>query len=263
VTFYASFGDKFRANIGAVAAMRRDVGLAAGLVLAVRLVISFTRNQLSYGRDRLYDIRTGVDTVHDRGVGAEYPGDVAHLDGEYYERVTKSDFKRVMRRAQVPVQDFTFIDLGCGKGAALLLAREYGFQELVGVEYNARLADIAQKNLATLRSGGEESPFVSVITADACDFSFPDAPSLVFMYNPFGRATMDVVLGNLSRSLTESPRPVVVVYMNPVHAEALDQCAALERVAGEPQHQTLGRRLRRLGHRYGGIDWVVYRATTG
>ena len=259
MTFYASFGAKLRRNLRAVANMRRDVGLAPAIMLSVRLGISFARNQASYARDRLYDLRTGLDTVHDRRMGAEYPGDVRHLDGEYYERVTRSDFRRVMHDAHVTPHDVTFIDLGCGKGAALLLAKEYGFTTLVGVEFNPRLAEIARDNFARLASRTGSAVGVSIITADACDFSFPSVPSVIFMYNPFGRASMDVVLRNLSASLGESPRDLTVVYVNPVHVRALDECSALERLASEPQKSTLIRRLLRLGHRYGGISWVVYR----
>jgi hypothetical protein len=45
------------------------------------------------------------------------------------------------------VSDYTLVDIGCGKGRVLMLASEYGFREIVGVELNRGLARVARKNL--------------------------------------------------------------------------------------------------------------------
>jgi SAM-dependent methyltransferase len=53
------------------------------------------------------------------------------------------------------VGNYTFIDLGCGKGRVLLMASDYSFHAIVGVELNAKLAAVANKNLAKwMRSPG-------------------------------------------------------------------------------------------------------------
>src|SRR4051794_20497061 len=44
--------------------------------------------------------------------------------------------------------DYTFIDLGCGKGRPLMLASETPFARILGVELNPDLAAAAQRNLA-------------------------------------------------------------------------------------------------------------------
>ncbi len=50
--------------------------------------------------------------------------------------------------AQTMLQDFTFIDLGSGKGRVLLMASEYPFQKIIGVEFMPELHRAAQKNIA-------------------------------------------------------------------------------------------------------------------
>ena len=49
-------------------------------------------------------------------------------------------------------QNLTFIDLGCGKGRALLVAARLGFKQVIGVEFAHELAGIARKNLVVMRS---------------------------------------------------------------------------------------------------------------
>src|SRR5713226_561215 len=44
----------------------------------------------------------------------------------------------------------TFVDLGCGKGRALILAHEAGFRNLIGVEMSPKLAAAARSNLQRL-----------------------------------------------------------------------------------------------------------------
>src|SRR5215472_14564615 len=46
-----------------------------------------------------------------------------------------------------PLSGYAFLDLGCGKGRALLLASEFNFREVIGVELNPELAATALRNV--------------------------------------------------------------------------------------------------------------------
>jgi predicted RNA methylase len=41
----------------------------------------------------------------------------------------------------------TFVDIGSGKGRALIIAAEYAFKRIIGVEYSPSLATICRRNL--------------------------------------------------------------------------------------------------------------------
>lgn len=97
-------------------------------------------------------------------------------------------------------RDRTFIDLGCGKGRVLIMAREVGFRRVVGVEFSAVLADIARK----------QCHFAEVITEDAAEYVFPKERLCVFMYNPFGLPVLSKVVSHL-------PSDSIVVYVSPQH----------------------------------------------
>src|SRR5207245_5268496 len=50
----------------------------------------------------------------------------------------------------VPSQ-LTFVDFGCGKGRALVLAAEHGFRRVLGIECDAQLFAAAQRNARAYR----------------------------------------------------------------------------------------------------------------
>jgi SAM-dependent methyltransferase len=69
---------------------------------------------------------------------------------------------------QIEHDEFTFIDLGSGKGRALLLALRYPFRRIVGVEFALELHRIAQTNLVRCAAtDGTDTGRISLVHADA------------------------------------------------------------------------------------------------
>jgi SAM-dependent methyltransferase len=123
-------------------------------------------------------------------------------------------------------QNLTFIDLGCGKGRALLVAARLGFKQVIGVEFAHELAGIARKNLGVMRI-----PNAAVVEADAAEYRFPDNDMVVYLYNPFSKEVMEKVLENLRESLGKR---LYVIYKVPDCAEIFDKSGFLIRMGGPP-----------------------------
>jgi SAM-dependent methyltransferase len=98
-------------------------------------------------------------------------------------------------------KEFGFIDVGCGKGRPLIIANQYNFAELIGVEYSPKLCRIARANLQKLDISAR------VICQDAAQFQFPERDVFVFFYHPFESVVLHKVLDNL-----RAARRVVVCY---------------------------------------------------
>ena len=116
----------------------------------------------------------------------------------------------------------TFIDLGCGKGRALLVAANLGFMQVIGVEFAHELAETAKRNLDIL---GITNAVVE--HADAAEYDFPSGGIVVYLNNPFHKEVMQKVIVNLKRSL---PKKVYVIYGNPTCASLFDSCDFLVRL---------------------------------
>lgn len=111
-------------------------------------------------------------------------------------------------------EDFVFVDVGSGKGKVLLMAAEYPFKRVVGIEYSKYLHDAAQRNITAYRSPDARCARIESICGDAASTPLPCDPMVLYMFNPFGGAVLEPMVKNLVRSLAEIPRKVFVVYYN-------------------------------------------------
>jgi len=57
-----------------------------------------------------------------------------------------------------PISSYTFLDIGAGKGRGLLVASEYRFRKVVGIELNPALAAVARQNVAQWKVAHEVDP---------------------------------------------------------------------------------------------------------
>jgi len=116
-----------------------------------------------------------------------------------------------------------FIDFGCGKGLVTLVATQFPFLSVVGVEYSDELCRLAQENVRKLRSLNPSSPDVSIWKGDAREYPLPDFPLVLYFYNPFDGVVMTEIIARLADSLVKVPRDCLVIYRNPVHRRILDE----------------------------------------
>jgi SAM-dependent methyltransferase len=158
-------------------------------------------------RERRFDARYGVDTR-----GSIRVRDASnHRDSFKYTGANPAVFRALIANLPAHPSSLTFVDIGCGKGKTFVLAAEAGFARLVGIELDPELAAAARRNLTARGIRGE------VAEGDAARFTFPDGPLFVFMFNPFGEATLHAVLEELRRSHVGKHRPVFLGYQNPIH----------------------------------------------
>ncbi len=110
------------------------------------------------------------------------------------------------------------LDIGCGKGGAMMTLAKYPFARVDGIELSADLARIAEKNLK--RAGVRNA---AVFHGDAAEFQNYDSYTFLYMYNPFPDIVLRRVLENVVRSLERKPRRLTLVYYNPVcHASVVE-----------------------------------------
>jgi SAM-dependent methyltransferase len=135
--------------------------------------------------------------------------------------------------------EFIFIDLGSGKGRTLLMASDYSFRRIMGVELLPALNDVAQDNIAKYHSESQQCFGIKSICADATEFDFPIEPTVLFLFHPLPESGLRRVTANLERSLREHPRTVYLLYHNPLLGRVLGESAALERIGGTHQYAAL------------------------
>jgi SAM-dependent methyltransferase len=190
------------------------------------------------GFQRLYG--TGWDLLHpfDRFQGTDTSGFVASEDlpsspfDSSRKHVYGGSQPSIIRStlATLPsLESYTFVDLGCGKGRPLLVASEFPFRDLLGVELSPSLAADAKRNAAILQERYPARVPIRIEVGDASTFSFPSGNLVVFLYNPFGEEVITKVVAGIETALAAKNRNLFIVYYNPIYGACFDASRALTR----------------------------------
>lgn len=148
-----------------------------------------------------------------------------------YEATSASLICAILQSLPVDTKDFEFVDLGSGKGRVLLVASEFGFTRIVGIEISRELHEIAQRNVRRYRAAVKAAAAIEVRNHDATGYRFGRAPVVLFLFNPFDQATLRQVLAELETSLSEHPRDALVIYVNPRFRRDFDRSPFFREVA--------------------------------
>jgi predicted RNA methylase len=160
--------------------------------------------------DKSFDREHGVDTAGIIPLRAlEVPHRSAAL-GERYQATTPEVFHRIFAELDADLQQFTFIDIGAGKGRALLLASEYPFRRIVGVEFSHQLVSVAERNVARWIQKERACRDITVLCCDATEFDPPAGPLVLYFNNPFRAPVMRATLERIHQSVDAEPRPVLL-----------------------------------------------------
>ena len=220
-----------RRTYGLVGALRRIVGGGIGLV---RDSLPWRWRQ-RFG-DLDFDWEHRVDTTWSNvGLTTRVKEVFA---GRGYQPSDPQIFREMMKQIPVDLRGYAFIDLGSGKGRALLLAREYPFARIVGMELLPELHEVAQRNIGANLPEAERGRF-ELLCGDAREYDFPAGPIFLYLFDPFPGSILAEVLANLERSLDSDPRPVIIGYQNPVSEDV---------IAASPRFRKIG----------GTVQWALY-----
>jgi hypothetical protein len=180
-----------------------------------------------------FDCDFGVDTTAARiGARTRLLGAIA---GGTYQPSEPELFHRMLDALPIDYREFTFIDLGSGKGRALLMAADYPFRRITGVELLPELHRIAALNIANYHSETQKCFAIDSRCDDALAFEFPPEATVLYVFNPFPEATLIRLVARLESALQRNPRPMYVVYHNPVLEHVLCSSSALRRITGNYQ----------------------------
>lgn len=183
-----------------------------GAIATIRKAVSRLTGQPHVVDD--FDTRHGTDTSR---IMPAWNFSVASANLRFavrYQTVPEKDIIAAVRALDIDPTKFTFVDLGSGKGKALLVAASMGFNKVVGVEFVPKLTEIARSNLAKLRIRN-----ATLVQGDAAEFQFPTEPLVVYLYNPFGPPVMRHILRRLEGM---RDREIYVIYFEPKCGDLFD-----------------------------------------
>jgi hypothetical protein len=220
----------------------RDGPLAATTGL-LRALWSFVRNSTPERQRRMYgdfdfDWEHRVNTMsggvgwRERLLGALY---------SLYQPTEPAVFHEMLdalqNLAKLDYAEFIFVDLGSGKGRTLMMASDYPFQRIIGVELLPALNQVARENIALYKGESQKCLAIESICADATTFPLPAAPLVLYLFNPFpGELSLRRVLANITACLNRNGNAAYVLYHNPEQEHVLAENPAFTKIAGGHQY---------------------------
>lgn len=166
----------------------------------IGMSVSMLKNKLLYknksGNSDIYhpfDIQFGTETGGAIAGSKLRSGSKADVYNFGYVGSQPSIIRKAL--AKIPrLEETHFIDLGCGKGRALMVAAEFPFRRIQGVELSAELCAIARKNIEKT----ELETKIEIVQGDAAEYQLPDGRLVIFIYNSFFLSLMKRIAAKIT-----------------------------------------------------------------
>jgi SAM-dependent methyltransferase len=178
-----------------------------GLRKTAAVCVAMIDDQHVRSFDRKYGVRTsGHIELSDTSF------DASKLDkATSYGPVNAWGFRKLLQVLNLP-KSFAFVDLGCGLGRACIIAAEYGFGKVTGVELAPELCKIARENVFNRRVSGAKDVPIQIIEGDVLDYCDHSGDDVYFMYRAFSLGFLQDVLAKLVQRATSREKALTVIY---------------------------------------------------
>lgn len=184
----------------------------------------FSKDRAEYLRtkaaeDAAFDTARGLDTggvqhaYQTQTIGTAAGAATSHI------AIPPQEFDDAVDAIDIPLNEAIFVDLGSGKGRALILAAKRAFRRVIGVEFAPSLHEIATRNFAALDIATGADQRIELINDDATRFAFPAGPVVLFLYHPFGPPVMTRVAEAALAGWRSGSQPMQIAYVNPIHLD--------------------------------------------
>lgn len=167
--------------------------------------------------NQLFDLINKTDTHHRLEKSNYLQKPNSFNEGVLYMSCPTVEIKNhlyfLLKKLNEVFYEYQFIDLGCGKGKAIIVySKLFGDKvkyKPIGIEYYKPLVNIAFNNMKILNRKNEAS-FYHDDAGNFCNYT-NTKKIIIFLYNPFGKKTLENVLKKLL-----GYKSVFIIYVDPV-----------------------------------------------
>lgn len=118
--------------------------------------------------------------------------------------------ERIIESLEIKSED-KILDLGCGKGGAIISIAKFPFSQITGVEISPLLVEIANRNIKLVGIRN-----IEIYCCDAREFHDLEKYNYIYLFNPFPCNVIITIMENIKESLKRRPRVLNMIYVNPI-----------------------------------------------
>ena len=150
-----------------------------------------------------------------------------------YQPTPARTVRALLSQLDAHVASSTFVDFGSGKGRVLLIASQFNFSCVIGVEFDANLHRTACENIRSFR-GRRRCPDVKSVLGRAEEFAIPSGDLVLYFFHPFEATILERTLQNVVHSYRENPRRILLVFFRPAHASVIERFEEFRKLPVKP-----------------------------
>ena len=174
-------------------------------------------------------IQREIEDNFDNKYGTQTVDILNHFDLREYETVSKDrldnctryfpspvgtvvDALEAMKKHGIAYEDRVFIDIGSGMGRNLLIASEYPFKKIIGIEISNYLHQIAEKNIVRYQTDTQKCKDFALYDIDALEFAFPQENLVFYFWEPFNETISNPFVEKLHKFSTETGKHITLIF---------------------------------------------------
>jgi hypothetical protein len=132
----------------------------------------------------------------------------------------------------------SFVDYGAGKGRVLLLASQYPFAAVGGIEFAEELHDNATMNIAQFPRSRMKCRNVECVLDDVVNIKPLDSEAVHYFFNPFEQEIFVEVLKGIVASYHAKPRRLYVILVDMEAGDLMHKTGVFQEVKLPPAERT-------------------------
>ena len=187
-----------------------------GIANSFAYLIKHLRYQIAIELGKRWDRKHNVDTRGQIDLDEVDVVGTNKTNGHAVVSISPRTFSFLSRYFPQDCENYTFIDIGSGKGRGLLMAQKYGFDKIVGVEFVEAVCSIAKDNIQRFRHGNGRVSSGDVVHLDATQFEYPLENLVLYFNNPFSTNVWEIIIPMIEASLQEKPRKIIFIMVGSV-----------------------------------------------
>mgnify|MGYP000014564607 CR=1 FL=1 len=191
------------------------IKLASDTLLAIKTVGLWSVGKLYISTfiDRFLDSNNKYDVIESLDPRETIPNHPSVTHATIYVPTRARPFLKLLNSLDLNKSETVFVDFGCGKGRALLLAADFGIKNIKGIEFCNKLSAIAVIN--TKKYLNQSSAIkIEIINTDMSVYEVDPSDNLFYFYNPCDEFILKKVIKNIIHSLSLNSKMGTIIYQN-------------------------------------------------
>ncbi|MDX2263953.1 MAG: hypothetical protein NW215_03155 [Hyphomicrobiales bacterium] len=129
--------------------------------------------------------------------------------------VPRLAFNWAMSALPRDLKSFAFVDFRAQRGRAMMLAARRNFERIIGYEYDERLYDDLQMNVAQFPRSLMQCRNIDCVRGDLSGVIVPDQPVVIYFANAFRERFLSLIMSHVATSYRLRPRRMYLIFENP------------------------------------------------